>query len=47
MRFVNTHDERECSFVGAVSFACMRRRRIRHALAFDGDFTAAGFTELR
>jgi predicted nucleic acid-binding protein len=25
----------------------MRVRRIREALAFDGDFAAAGFTELR
>jgi predicted nucleic acid-binding protein len=25
----------------------MRRRRIREALAFDGDFAAAGFVELR
>jgi len=25
----------------------MRRRRIREALAFDGDFSAAGFVELR
>jgi len=25
----------------------MRRRRIREALAFDGDFNAAGFVEVR
>jgi predicted nucleic acid-binding protein len=25
----------------------MRRMRIREALAFDGDFAAAGFVELR
>jgi len=41
------HDEREYSFVDATSFAVMRRRRVRHALAFDGDFAAAGFIELR
>jgi predicted nucleic acid-binding protein len=40
-------DERECSFVDATSFAVMRGRRIREALAFDGDFGAAGFVELR
>jgi predicted nucleic acid-binding protein len=41
------HDEREYSFVDATSFAFMRGKRIRNALAFDGDFSAAGFTELR
>jgi predicted nucleic acid-binding protein len=35
------------SFVDATSFAVMRRRRIREALAFDGDFNAAGFVEVR
>jgi predicted nucleic acid-binding protein len=39
--------EREYSFVDATSFAVMRRRRIREALAFDGDFNAAGFVEVR
>jgi hypothetical protein len=29
------------------SFALMRRRRIRESLAFDGDFNAAGFVEVR
>jgi hypothetical protein len=32
---------------GATSFALMRSRKIREALAFDGDFSAAGFVELR
>jgi uncharacterized protein len=41
------HDQRECSFVDATSFAVMRRRRIREALAFGGEFGAAGFIELR
>lgn len=40
-------DERVYSFVDATSFAVMRRRRLSDALCFDGDFTAAGFTEVR
>jgi predicted nucleic acid-binding protein len=39
--------EREYSFVDATSFAVMRRKRIREALAFDEDFSAAGFVEVR
>ncbi|MBV9661561.1 MAG: PIN domain-containing protein [Acidimicrobiales bacterium] len=39
--------EREYSFVDATSFELMRTRRIRDALAFDGDFSAAGYVELR
>ncbi len=45
--WLRRHDEREYSFVDATSFALMRRRRIREALAFDGDFSAAGFIEIR
>ena len=45
--WLRRHDEREYSFVDATSFAVMRRRRLREALAFDGDFTAAGFLEAR
>ena len=45
--WLRVRDEREYSFVDATSFAVMRARRITDALAFDGDFTAAGFTELR
>ena len=41
------HDERPYSFVDATSFALMRKLRINEALAFDGDFAAAGFVELR
>ncbi len=46
-RWLRRRDEREYSFVDATSFAVMRRRRMREALAFDGDFTAAGFVEIR
>lgn len=45
--WLRRHDERSYSFVDATSFAVMRRERIREALAFDGDFTAAGFLEVR
>jgi len=45
--WLRRHDECEYSFVDATSFAYMRARRITEALAFDGDFAAAGFTELR
>lgn len=47
LRWLRRHDEREYSFVEATSFAMMRSLRIREALAFDGDFAAAGFVELR
>ena len=46
-RWLRARPEREYSFVDATSFAVMRRRRIREALAFDGDFNAAGFVEVR
>lgn len=45
--WLRQHDEREYSFVDATSFAFMRARKIDEVLAFDGDFAAAGFTELR
>ncbi|HKF19190.1 MAG TPA: PIN domain-containing protein [Candidatus Dormibacteraeota bacterium] len=46
-RWLRARGEREYSFVDATSFAVMRQRRIREALAFDGDFNAAGFVEVR
>ena len=46
-RWLRRHDERPYSFVDAASFALMRRFRLREALAFDGDFRAAGFVEAR
>ncbi|MGH3318754.1 MAG: hypothetical protein ACRDN9_01010 [Streptosporangiaceae bacterium] len=45
--WLRSRDDRECSFVDATSFALMREREIDRALAFDGDFSAAGFAELR
>lgn len=47
LRWLRRHDEREYPFVDATSFMLMRELRIRDALAFDGDFAAAGFRELR
>ena len=47
LRWLRQHDEREYSFVNATSFAFMRAKGISEALAFDGNFAAAGFNELR
>jgi predicted nucleic acid-binding protein len=46
-RWLDRHDERAYSFVDATSFAVMRRHGMSEALAFDDDFSAAGFVELR
>jgi predicted nucleic acid-binding protein len=46
-RWLRQRPDREFSFVDATSFALMRARRVREALAFDGDFNAAGFVEVR
>ena len=43
--WLRLRDERTYSYVDATSFEIMRRERINEALAFDGDFTAAGTTE--
>jgi predicted nucleic acid-binding protein len=45
--WLRRHDERVYSYVDATSFEIMRRERIVEALAFDGDFAAAGFVEAR
>ena len=47
LTWLRSHDEREYSFVDATSFAVMHAMGIDRALAYDGDFTAAGFLELR
>lgn len=39
--------EREYSYIDATSFRVMRDRRLSEALAFDRDFAAAGFAEVR
>ena len=45
--WLRQHDERAYSFIDATSFAFMTENRISEALAFDGDFSATGFIELR
>ena len=45
--WLRRHDEREYSYVDASSFRVMRDRRMREAFAFDQDFAAAGFVEVR
>jgi uncharacterized protein len=47
LAWLRERDEREYSHVDATSFALMRALRISEAFAFDGDFSAAGFVELR
>lgn len=43
LAWLRRRDELPYSFVDATSFAVMRERHIREALAFDDDFVAAGF----
>ena len=45
--WLRRRDERPYSFVGATSFAFMRSLAIGDVFAFDEDFSAAGFVELR
>ena len=45
--WLRARDERTYSYVDATSFELMRRDRLSEALAFDGDFSAAGFIEVR
>jgi predicted nucleic acid-binding protein len=45
--WLRRRDEREYSYVDATSFRVMIDRRLREALAFDQDFAAAGFVEVR
>lgn len=45
--WLRRHDGRVYPFVDATSFEVMRGGRMREAFAFDHDFTAAGFTEVR
>ena len=47
LRWLRRHDEREYSFVDATSFVLAKALRVREVLAFDGDFSAAGFVERR
>ena len=46
-RWLERHDERQYFYVDATSFEIMRRERITEAVASDGDFSAAGFIEVR
>ena len=47
LAWLRRHDERVYSFVDATSFVLMRQLGLTEALAFDGNFSAAGFVELR
>jgi len=47
LTWLRRRDERVYSFVDATSFMLMQSLSITEALAFDGDFSAAGFVELR
>jgi predicted nucleic acid-binding protein len=46
-QWLRSRDDREFSWVDATSFATMRELRLSEAFAFDADFSAAGFVELR
>jgi predicted nucleic acid-binding protein len=40
------HDDQAFSYADATSFVVMKRRRIRHAFAFDAHFATAGFVRI-
>lgn len=44
--WIEKYDDQDFPFADAVSFALMKRRRIRRALTFDRHFAAAGFEML-
>jgi predicted nucleic acid-binding protein len=46
-QWLRRRHDRELSWVDATSFATMRELRTTSTFAFDGDFAAAGFAELR
>lgn len=46
-QWLRRRDDREFSWVDATSFATMRALGMTDAFAFDGDYAAAGLTELR
>ncbi len=46
-QWLRSRDDRDSAWVDATSFATMRELRTSEAFAFDGDFSAAGFIELR
>ncbi len=43
---LHRYDDHPFSYVDATSFAFMRRRRVRHAFAFDVHFRTAGFLRI-
>jgi predicted nucleic acid-binding protein len=44
--WLRKYSDQAFSYVDATSFALMKRRRLRHAFAFDAHFRVAGFTRV-